>query len=82
MAWRGSVCRSFVSTARASVLRSTPRRVTPPPLAAPRRIVFSNPRTLGVLGCAQSMLPLNSGIRLTSYLTVNVRACCELSQGT
>ncbi|KAG8364220.1 hypothetical protein BUALT_Bualt19G0105600 [Buddleja alternifolia] len=90
MAWRGSLSRSLMSTARASGFRSSPplavpRRLSSPPLSAPRvqprRLSFSNPRTLGELGCAQSLLPL-MGARLTSHLAVNVRACCELSHGT
>ncbi|GFP98495.1 DNA repair protein rad50 [Phtheirospermum japonicum] len=58
-------------------------RLRPPPLSAPRiqrgRLSFSNPRTIGELGCAQSLMPLALGVRLTSHLAVNVRACCELS---
>ncbi|XP_059652954.1 uncharacterized protein LOC132300043 isoform X2 [Cornus florida] len=87
MAWRGSLSRSFISTARASTIRSSPPlpRLRPPPLAAPRlqprRLSFANPRNLGELGCAQSLLPLHGAVRLTSHLTVNVRACCELSHG-
>ncbi|OVA03169.1 hypothetical protein BVC80_7209g1 [Macleaya cordata] len=90
MAWRGSFSRSLLSTARTmrSSSQSLPR-VRPPPLTAPRvqtrRLSFSNPRTLGELGCTQSLLPLHSMVaaaRLTSHLAVDVRACCELSQGT
>ncbi|XP_047977498.1 uncharacterized protein LOC125219532 isoform X2 [Salvia hispanica] len=88
MAWRGSLSRSLVSTARASAFRSSPTRLLPSPIVAPRlrprRFSFSNPRTLGELGCAQSLLPLSSmaGVQLTSHLTLNVRAFCELSHGT
>ncbi|KAL6502477.1 hypothetical protein OROHE_024482 [Orobanche hederae] len=39
-------------------------------------------RTLGELGCAQSLMPLAMGVRLTSHLSVNVRGCCELFHGT
>lgn len=39
-------------------------------------------RTFGALGCTQSLLPLVAGTRLTSHLTVNMRACCELYHGT
>ncbi|KAK3019994.1 hypothetical protein RJ639_003342 [Escallonia herrerae] len=43
-------------------------------------------RTIGgVIGCTQSLLPLHSVVaasRLTSHIAVEVRACCELSQGT
>ncbi|KAI4367590.1 hypothetical protein MLD38_023312 [Melastoma candidum] len=48
-------------------------------------IVVSPNRSMGELGCTQSLLPLNSAVgvpRLTSYLSVAVRACCELSHGT
>ncbi|RVW49673.1 hypothetical protein CK203_076694 [Vitis vinifera] len=91
MAWRGSLSRSLMSTARASSLRSSPAapRVRPPPLAAPRlqtrRLSFTNPRNLGELGCVQSLLPLHNVMaspRLTSHLSVDVRACCELFHGT
>ncbi|XP_057493674.1 uncharacterized protein LOC130779139 isoform X1 [Actinidia eriantha] len=87
MAWRGSLSRSVIATARASIRTSPPlNRLRPPPLAAPRlqsrRLSFANPRNLGELGCMQSLLPLYSGTRLTSHLAVNVRACCELSHGT
>ncbi|XP_073004739.1 uncharacterized protein [Typha latifolia] len=93
MAWRGSISRSLVATARSasSSLRSPPaaslRR--PPPLAGPRlqrgRLSFAPPRPLEALGCACSLLPLHSAAalpRLTSHLSVSARACCELSQGT
>ncbi|KAK4378477.1 hypothetical protein RND71_000339 [Anisodus tanguticus] len=88
MAWRGSVTRSLI---RASTSRSSPslNHVRTPPISAPRantrRFSFTSPRPLGALGCTQSLLPLHnvvSGTRLTSHLTVNVRACCELYHGT
>ncbi|KAI3445927.1 hypothetical protein Pfo_002592 [Paulownia fortunei] len=94
MAWRGSLSRSLMSTARASAFRSstplsTPRLPRPPSSSSSRlnsrRLSFSNPRTLGELGCAQSLMPLHSmvaGARLTSHLAINLRACCELSHGT
>ncbi|XP_055815929.1 uncharacterized protein LOC129885611 isoform X1 [Solanum dulcamara] len=91
MAWRGSVTRSLISTARASTSRSSPtiNRVRTPPISAPRsntrRFSFTSTRTLGALGCTQSLLPLHNmvaGTRLTSHLSVNVRACCELYHGT
>nr|XP_019702993.1 uncharacterized protein LOC105035766 isoform X2 [Elaeis guineensis] len=92
MAWRGSIARSLLATARSSSssLRSPAAapRLRPPPLATPRlqrrRPSFAPPRTLGELGCAQSLLPLHSVValpRLTSHLSVSARACCELSQG-
>ncbi|XP_008813195.1 uncharacterized protein LOC103723893 isoform X3 [Phoenix dactylifera] len=92
MAWRGSISRSLHAAARSSSssLRSRPAppRLRPPPLASPRlprrRLSFASPRTLGELGCAQSLLPLHSVVavpRLTSHLSVSARACCELSQG-
>ncbi|XP_024958852.1 uncharacterized protein LOC112499813 isoform X1 [Cynara cardunculus var. scolymus] len=86
MAWRGSISRALMSTARTSSFRSTAPlpRLRPPPISAPRLHSrrLGNPRTLGELGCAQSLLPLAAGVRLTSHLTVNVRAFCELSHGT
>ncbi|GAB4846935.1 hypothetical protein Ancab_025945 [Ancistrocladus abbreviatus] len=97
MAWRsGSLSRTLVNTARSSPLRppstsSALPRLRPPPsfqanrLHPPRRLLLTNPRTLGELGCAQSLMPLHSVVadaRLTSHVTVDARACCELSQGT
>ncbi|CAL5379025.1 unnamed protein product [Camellia sinensis] len=88
MAWRGSLSRSVIATARSSTLRSSSPlpRLRPPPLSAPRlqprRLSFTNPRNLGELGCVQSLMPLVAGARLTSHLAVNVRACCELYHGT
>ncbi|XP_047976952.1 uncharacterized protein LOC125219118 isoform X1 [Salvia hispanica] len=88
MAWRGSLSRSLMSTARASASRSSPP-LRPPPVSSSRlnsrRLSFSNPSTLGELGCAQSLLSLHTtvaGTRLTSRLADNVRAFCELSHGT
>ncbi|XP_016508947.1 uncharacterized protein LOC107826474 [Nicotiana tabacum] len=84
MAWRGSITRSL---ARVSTSRSSPalNRVRTPPISAPRshtrRFSFAAPRTFGALGCTQSLLPLVAGTRLTSHLTVNMRACCELYHG-
>ncbi|XP_039038094.1 uncharacterized protein LOC120175567 isoform X2 [Hibiscus syriacus] len=93
MAWRsaGSFSRSVISAARAPSLRSTPPlpRLRPPTSSAPRlqsrRLSYAPTRNLGELGCFQSFLPLNSMVptaRLTSHMTVKVRACCELSHGT
>ncbi|ESQ51064.1 hypothetical protein EUTSA_v10022939mg [Eutrema salsugineum] len=94
MAWRnaGSAARSFVSaTARAPSLRSPttalPRLRPSSPSSLPgRRFAFSSPsRNLGALGCTQSFLPLYSVVaasQLTSHLNVNLRAFCELSNGT
>ncbi|KAK1418242.1 hypothetical protein QVD17_27385 [Tagetes erecta] len=83
MAWRGSISRAMMSTARASSSRSAPR-LRPPPVTAPRFSTrrLSSPRTLGELGCAQSLLSLAGSRLTTSHLTVNVRAFCELSHGT
>ncbi|KAL0356882.1 UNVERIFIED_CONTAM: Alpha-L-fucosidase 2 [Sesamum calycinum] len=89
-----TVKRSLISTSRASAFRSSPPLSAPRPLRPPsvsssrvnpRRLSFSNPRTLGELGCIQSIMPLHTmlaGARLTSHLAVNVRAFCELSHGT
>ncbi|KAG7583867.1 hypothetical protein ISN44_As08g033670 [Arabidopsis suecica] len=93
MAWRnaGSAARSFVSaTARSPSLRSPTTalpRLRPPQSSLPcRRFTFSSPsRNLGALGCTQSFLPLYSVVaasQLTSHLNVNLRAFCELSNGT
>ncbi|KAI6701439.1 hypothetical protein NL676_015763 [Syzygium grande] len=91
----GSLSRSLMSSARASSspFRSSPpppllsRPLRPPPVAAPRlqsrrRPSFAAPsRSMGELGCTQSLLPLQCTPRLTSHLSVAVRACCELSHG-
>ncbi|CAH8380052.1 unnamed protein product [Eruca vesicaria subsp. sativa] len=93
MAWRsaGSAARSFVSaTARAPSLRSPPAtlpRLRPTQSSLPRRrfASFTNPRNLGELGCTQSLLPLHNVVasaRLISHLNLNVRAFCELPNGT
>ncbi|KAI3448145.1 hypothetical protein Pfo_004810 [Paulownia fortunei] len=107
MAWRGSLSRSLMSTARASAFRSSPSlsapfasvllhspalasnpAASPSPTPGPKfQILCFQPLigTLGELGCAQSLMPLHSvvaGVRLTSHLAVNVRACCELFHGT
>ncbi|XVF67492.1 hypothetical protein PTKIN_Ptkin10aG0125600 [Pterospermum kingtungense] len=93
MAWRGagSFSRSVMSAARAPTFRNPPplSRLRPPSSSAPRlqsrRLSFAPSRNLGELGCFQSFLPLQSVVptaRLTSHLTANLRACCELSHGT
>ncbi|XP_022927655.1 uncharacterized protein LOC111792351 isoform X1 [Cucurbita pepo subsp. pepo] len=92
MAWRsGSLSRTLMSTVRSSSSRLTPSapQLRPPPVTAPRRLParhFSAPsRSLGELGCVQSFLPIYSVTAascLTSHLTINVRAFCELSHGT
>ncbi|MCL7021872.1 hypothetical protein MKW94_002253 [Papaver nudicaule] len=92
MAWRsaGSLSRSLLSTARASSVRSSPTlprlRPSPSPFTSSTRsrtFSFTNPRTLGELGCTQSLLPLHNmaASRLTSQLSLNARAYTELSQG-
>jgi len=46
---------------------------------------FSLTRTVGILVCTHSLMPLHSAdasARLTSHISVESRACCELSQGT
>ncbi|WRX15056.1 hypothetical protein QQP08_007543 [Theobroma cacao] len=89
MAWRsaGSLSRTVMSAARAPSLRTPPPlpRLRPPTSSAPRlqsrRPSLAPSRNFGELGCVQSFLPLHSMVataRLTSHLTVNVRACCEL----
>ncbi|KAI7741009.1 hypothetical protein M8C21_004774 [Ambrosia artemisiifolia] len=85
MAWRGSISRALISTARTSSSRSTAPlpRLRPPPLSGPRLHSrrLNNPRMLGELGCAQSLMTV-AGARMTAHVTVNVRAFCELSNGT
>ncbi|GLT76690.1 hypothetical protein SLA2020_483350 [Shorea laevis] len=93
MAWRnaGSLSRSVMSAARSPLLRSPPPvpRIRPSPSSSPRlhsrRLSFAPSRNLGELGCLHSFLPLPSVVPtalLTSHLTVNARAFCELSHGT
>ncbi|XP_022725196.1 uncharacterized protein LOC111281789 isoform X2 [Durio zibethinus] len=91
MAWRGAGSFSRYSAARASSLRNPQPlpRLRPPTSSSTRfqsrRFSFAPSRNSGVLGCVQSFLPLHSVVptaRLTSHLTVNARACCELSHGT
>ncbi|KAL3614255.1 hypothetical protein CASFOL_042329 [Castilleja foliolosa] len=81
MAWRGSISRSLMSAARSTALRPSPQLSAPPrfrpssiPSSRPnsRRFSFSNPRTLGELGCTQSLMPLHTGAKLTSHLAANV----------
>ncbi|KAF7809880.1 zinc finger protein 7-like [Senna tora] len=97
MAWRsGSLSRSLFSAARSIPSRSSapslPRLRRPSSSSSPlrsnlldaRRPFNAVPRTMGQLGCTQSLLPLHSVVasaRLTSHVSVESRACCELSQG-
>ncbi|KAL3726122.1 hypothetical protein ACJRO7_031067 [Eucalyptus globulus] len=85
----GSLSRSLIQAARSSTLRSSssslprvrPSRVPRPPSRPP---LFTNPRNLGQLGCVQSLMPLHSTLassRLTSHISLEARAYCELSQG-
>ncbi|KAK9941962.1 hypothetical protein M0R45_007652 [Rubus argutus] len=80
----GSLSRSLASSARVSLHRSAPtlRRLRPPTSPASRRFSFVSPRNLGELGCTLSLLPIRAATCLTSHLTVNARAYCELSHGT
>ncbi|XP_054777083.1 uncharacterized protein LOC129285409 isoform X7 [Prosopis cineraria] len=93
MAWRsGSLSRSLMTTARASLRSSPPSplpRLQPPPLTAPhlqfRRFSLGSSRSLGELGCTQSLLPLHNTMAttcLTSHFAVSARAFCELPHGT
>ncbi|WVZ09260.1 hypothetical protein V8G54_013790 [Vigna mungo] len=93
MAWRGgSLSRSLLSAARTTPSRCSVTRLqrsSSPSLRShllhPRRPLFTLPRTIGILGCTQSLMPLHStdaAARLTSHISVESRACCELSQGT
>ncbi|KAK1275970.1 hypothetical protein QJS04_geneDACA001666 [Acorus gramineus] len=84
------------STASSSIRRPSPPSLLPrlrpsslptpaPPRLQSRRLSFTPSRSLGELACLQSLLPLHSVVsaaRLTSHLSVEARACCELSQGT
>ncbi|XP_054793359.1 protein NONRESPONDING TO OXYLIPINS 2, mitochondrial-like [Prosopis cineraria] len=90
----GSLSRSIIAAARTFSNHSSPpsiSRLRRPPcplrsyLLDSRRPLIAVPRTLGLLGCAQSLLPLHSAIadaHLTSHISIKSRACCELSQGT
>ncbi|CAN6449718.1 unnamed protein product [Victoria cruziana] len=86
-----SVSRSLMAAARSSAARPVaipraglrPRR--PSSVTQSRRFSFSSIRMPVELGCASSLFPLHSAVaasRLTSHVSVSVRACCELSQGT
>ncbi|XP_030539019.1 uncharacterized protein LOC115747100 isoform X2 [Rhodamnia argentea] len=86
----GSLSRSLIQTARSSTLRSSSsslHRVRPSqiPTLQSRRPLFTISRNLGQLGCIQSLMPLHSTLassRLTSHMSLEARAYCELSQGT
>ncbi|XP_004511878.1 protein NONRESPONDING TO OXYLIPINS 2, mitochondrial-like [Cicer arietinum] len=92
MAWRcGSLSRSIFSASRTIPTRSSPSlqrsssSLLRSHLLHPRRPLVTVPRTLGILGCTQSLMPLHNAdaaARLTSHISVELRACCELSQGT
>ncbi|KAL9257584.1 hypothetical protein AKJ16_DCAP12296 [Drosera capensis] len=88
MAWRvggGSLTRSLISASRGASLRPSPplrRRLRPPPISSPRhRLPFSPSRNFGELGCLQSVLPLCGVPCLTSHVSVELRAYCELYHG-
>ncbi|KAF3323977.1 hypothetical protein FCM35_KLT11444 [Carex littledalei] len=92
MAFRGSISRSLLTTARSlrsSSSASARLRPGPPPSAPrlPRRRLSAAPsRNVGALVGSQSLLlpfdgVVNVGPRLTSYLSVSARAFCELSHG-
>ncbi|XP_031251483.1 uncharacterized protein LOC116109402 [Pistacia vera] len=90
MAWRctSSLTRSLIFPARSSLIRpsSLPRLRRSSPLHTDRlQSSRSLLRTIGTLGGSQSLMPLHSVVgatRVTSHITVDARACCELSQGT
>ncbi|GAB2223919.1 hypothetical protein Droror1_Dr00004664 [Drosera rotundifolia] len=85
-----SLTRTLLATARSAGIRRPTTITTPLPrlraaesLRPPRRLSFSNPRVLGELGGLYSLMPLHSvvaGVRMTAYVSVEARACCELSQ--
>ncbi|XP_071694141.1 uncharacterized protein [Rutidosis leptorrhynchoides] len=70
---------------KSSSFRSSPLLPCIPhtPITATRLhfLRFGNPRTLGELGRAQSLLPL-AGARMTPHLAVYVRSFCELPHGS
>ncbi|XP_028795219.1 uncharacterized protein LOC114750780 [Neltuma alba] len=88
----GSLSRSLITAARTFSNHSSPpsiSRIRTSPLGSylldSRRPFTAVPRTMGLLGCTQSLLPLHSAIgdaHLTSHISIEYRACCELSQGT
>ncbi|KAF7828659.1 zinc finger protein 7-like [Senna tora] len=85
MAWRGgSLSRSVFSAARTVRSHSSPSSTTG--LYRPvSPSLHSNlvQRTMSQLACAQSLMPLHSVVattRLTSHISVEFRACCELCQ--
>ncbi|XP_062156394.1 protein NONRESPONDING TO OXYLIPINS 2, mitochondrial-like [Alnus glutinosa] len=94
----GSLSRSLLSTVRSTQIRrsssssasssSSLRGLIRPP-APPRtlrRPLFTTPRAMvGEFACVQSLTPMHNALaaaRLTSHISVNARAFCELSQGT
>ncbi|KAG5061223.1 hypothetical protein JHK87_002252 [Glycine soja] len=88
MAWRcGSLSRSVLSAARTIPTRSSISPLSPSlrsHLLHCRRPLNTLPRTVGILVCTHSLMPLHSAdasARLTSHISVESRACCELSQG-
>ncbi|GAU26083.1 hypothetical protein TSUD_225460 [Trifolium subterraneum] len=88
MAWRsGSLSRSIFSAARTIPSRSSLQNSSASSIRShllhPRRPLVTVPRALGILGCTQSLMPLHNAdaaARLTSHISVELRACCELSQ--
>ncbi|KAG6514412.1 hypothetical protein ZIOFF_024767 [Zingiber officinale] len=92
MALRGSISRSIAATVRASSFRTPTTRILRSclglPVTAsrhPRRRLSSIPARLsGELGCVQLLLPLqalDAAPRLTSSLSLSMRACCQFSRG-
>ncbi|KAL9260999.1 hypothetical protein AKJ16_DCAP10100 [Drosera capensis] len=86
-----SLTRTLLTTARSAGIRRPTTTTTLPriraaePLRPPRRLSFTNPRVLRELGGLYSLMPLHSVVadaRMTAYVSVEARACCELSQGT
>ncbi|KAE7999672.1 hypothetical protein FH972_004078 [Carpinus fangiana] len=92
----GSLSRSLLSTVRSTQIRrsssstssSSLRGLIRPPAATRsfRRPLFTTPRAMaGEFRGVQSLTPMHNALaaaRLTSHITVNARAFCELSQGT
>ncbi|KAI3832817.1 hypothetical protein MKX03_026578 [Papaver bracteatum] len=63
----------FITSLRPSQLPTSPPRT--------RRFSFANPRTLGELGCTQSLLPPVAACHLSPHLSLNARAFSGISQG-
>ncbi|KAM3363443.1 putative protein isoform X2 [Capsicum galapagoense] len=82
-----SISRTLLSTGPSTTLSSSPtlQSLLGQRIQSRRSLSTILTRTNGVLGCAQSLLPLHSVVaatRLTSHIQMEARTCCHLSQGT